>query len=136
MNDELRRKWAKKLRQWRSEERVSQAELSRRTGLSTKTISDMENGKTTPNNDTVVRYAEGLGKQLLPEDLRDFWPDNVRDYADHVGMWLMERPEGERDELGGKVLAYTVRLHRSLPAKPPPSSDDSPPNGLDFQPKV
>jgi len=133
MNGELRRKWAKKLRQWRTEAKVSQAEMSRRTGLSTKTLSDMENGKTTPDTDTVLRYAEGLGKELSPEELRDFWPDNVRDCADHVGMWLMQYPEERRDDLAGKVIAYTVTLRRSAPMHP---SDDTPPNGLDFKPKV
>lgn len=114
MNGEMRQKWAKKLRQWRRDADLSQEELARRTGLSTKTISDLEREKTTPNNNTVLRYAEGLGRELAPEDLRDFWPENVRDIADAVGLWLMQMPEAERDTLGEKVLRYMLRL-RSAP---------------------
>lgn len=49
----------------RKKQKVTQKELSQRTGLSQANISNIENGVTRPTIDSLQKIAEALGKRLL-----------------------------------------------------------------------
>ncbi len=52
------------LRQARRLSRLTQRDLSRRTGLTTSVISAYENGRREPGADTLIRLLEGAGGSL------------------------------------------------------------------------
>ncbi len=49
----------------RKKQKVTQKELSQRTGLSQANISNIENGVTRPTIDSLQKIADALGKRLL-----------------------------------------------------------------------
>ena len=52
------------IREWRTRRRVSQLELSSETGVSTRHLSFIETGRSTPSRDMVLRLAEHLDLPL------------------------------------------------------------------------
>lgn len=49
----------------RKEQRVTQKELAKRTGLSQANISNIENGATRPTIDSLQKIADAFGKRLI-----------------------------------------------------------------------
>ena len=48
----------------RSKNKMTQAELARKTGIRQSNISRIENGKCSPNLDTLIKLAKGLNKKI------------------------------------------------------------------------
>ena len=48
----------------RSKNNMTQAELARKTGIRQSNISRIENGKCSPNLDTLIKLAKGLNKKI------------------------------------------------------------------------
>lgn len=54
-----------RIRKYRTEQKMSQEELSRRSKVSRATISGLENGKiTVTTTETLIKLAEALGKKV------------------------------------------------------------------------
>ncbi len=58
------------LRQWRAARLLSSKALSAKTGVSNKTILDIENGKRMPTFRTIQTLSDALG--VKPEEVREF----------------------------------------------------------------
>ena len=54
----------RRLRDLRKQQNCTQAELSRRTGIATSTVSKVENNQLSPSFETLLRLAEGLKVEL------------------------------------------------------------------------
>lgn len=48
----------------RSKNNMTQAELAKKTGIRQSNISRIENGKCSPNLDTLIKLAKGLNKKI------------------------------------------------------------------------
>ena len=48
----------------RSKNKMTQAELARKTGIRQSNISRIENGKCSPNLETLIKLAKGLNKKI------------------------------------------------------------------------
>jgi transcriptional regulator with XRE-family HTH domain len=97
---------------------MSQRELSERSGVSEKTINDMDNEKTVPNVESLTKLATVLEVAATPsviEAVRDSWPENVRNYADIVGQYLMIMPEEIRDDAGDEVIHLLLSMRNGKP---------------------
>ena len=83
---------------------MTQAELSRLTGISTRTISDWRKKKTNPGADKIMIICEALG--LTPEELLE----GKSDY---------ENRESKRQKAGIKAdavaEAHLIEVYRNLP---------------------
>ena len=55
----------RRLRLLRKQQKRTQGDLSRRTGIATSTISKVENNQLSPSFETLLRLAEGLGVELM-----------------------------------------------------------------------
>jgi transcriptional regulator with XRE-family HTH domain len=53
-----------KLMAYRNQQKISQRELSEKTGVAQKTISRIENGVDLPSIETIIRLADGIGYEL------------------------------------------------------------------------
>lgn len=61
---QLRRPVGELLRRWRGHRRLSQLELALESGISARHLSFVENGKSTPSRETILRLAEQLDLPL------------------------------------------------------------------------
>lgn len=59
-----KRKWTKSKIQGRENERMSQSELARLTGVSLQAISNIENDKSIPQSDLLARIADALSVKV------------------------------------------------------------------------
>lgn len=120
MNRDERAVWARRLTAARRVQNMSQRELAERSGVSEKTINDMDLEKKVPNPETLMRLAEVLEVEATPgviEAIRDSWPENVRTYSDVVGLYLMLLPEQKQNDAGDEIIRLLLAIR------------DTPPNG-------
>jgi transcriptional regulator with XRE-family HTH domain len=118
MNRDERAAWASRISAARRLRKMSQRELSERSGVSEKTINDMDNEKTVPNVESLTKLATVLEVAATPsviEAVRDSWPENVRNYADIVGQYLMIMPEEIRDDAGDEVIHLLLGMRNGKP---------------------
>lgn len=70
MQDDIYLKLGYKIKFERSKRKISQFELSLKTGLTTRTISRIESGIIDPKLSTLMKISEALGLELI--DLLNF----------------------------------------------------------------
>ena len=97
---------------------MSQRELAERSGVSEKTINDMDLEKKVPQPETLTRLAEVLEVEGTPgviEVMRDSWPENVRNYSDIVGLYLMNLPASKQDDAGDEIIRKLMSIRSTPP---------------------
>ena len=77
----------------------TQERLAEVAGISARGVSDFVRRTTTPNEETLDAIARAMNVLPDPNDVRNSWPKDLRVFLDLIGVWLMARPEAERDAL-------------------------------------
>lgn len=99
MNMESREAFAKRLVDKFRELGWSQDRLAEESGISPRAVSDFARRTRTPNEETLDAIAKAMKVAPDPNDVRNSWPKEMRVFLDLIGVWLMARPEVEREAL-------------------------------------
>lgn len=78
-----------RIREIRKMKGLSILDLKEKTGLSKSTISDIENGKSSPTTETLQKIADAL-----EVDIREFFSDTDNVTSNDLDDLLLEFPEG------------------------------------------
>ncbi|MDH2927898.1 helix-turn-helix domain-containing protein [Lonepinella koalarum] len=62
---EVQQKMINELKQYRLTKHLSQSEIAKRTGMKVQNISRLERGLVRPSFETVTRYAQALGGEIM-----------------------------------------------------------------------
>ena len=99
MNREQRAAFAKRLVDKFRELGWTQEQLASESGMSDRAVSDFVRATTTPNEETLDAIARAMNVLPNPNDVRASWPKEMQVFLDLIGVWLMARPEAEREAL-------------------------------------
>lgn len=99
MNMEQREAFARRLVDKFRELGWTQDRLAEESGVSARTVSDFARRTRTPNEETLDAIARAMAVLPDPDDVRNSWPKEMRIFLDLIGVWLMARPEAEREAL-------------------------------------
>ena len=99
MNREQRAAFAKRLVDKFWELGWTQEQLAAEARMSPRAVSDFVRRATTPNEETLDSIARAMHVLPDPDDVRNSWPKELRIFLDLIGVWLMARPEAEREAL-------------------------------------
>lgn len=110
MTEQERGEFARRIAPRRAEKRLTQAELGEMSGVSARTVGNIEAGHTTPQADVLRRLAVAL--DLAPEPHLD---SDVEGWLAMVGPLLQAMSRGQRARMMGEFLPKLVNAIKNDP---------------------
>lgn len=108
MNARERAEYARRLRAAFEKDPITGVALAERSGVPLRTVQDFMAGATTPQEKTLHKIARVLNVEVDAEAEWASWPDDVKTFANIVGLYLSRFPSPDERRARMDALTRTM----------------------------